>query len=376
MRFLILCFMVALCASSFAQQPASRWPKAIVPDPNADARHELLLSHGINPEPAALVSFLQEGFNLAAVPAGLPKDPKLKSKVVNAAVEELGVTGAQEGVAPIIEIARKTGPAAVQRLIRRDFEDLPVQAVDQEVASMQRLISLNAVVALGLIGDPQAKAAILEVMNTETGSAFITKGAEAIGLMNSSEGMPGLVKLAAAVESDESAAAFESIFFLTGRNYGYTENTPLAQRRELVSQLNEWYNGAGKSLPVYREEVLRRRQSGVPGVPLEPGSLRQLLRDTVNAGASFDARYNARQKLGDIAADKFDDIRKIAEDPKEELDIRRAALRWLAVGNAKDAKSVLKRAQKDENPSVVKMAEEVEKDLDVYRDEQRQKKSK
>lgn len=367
---LVLLFAGGLIQEVHAQ--SDRWPRPIVSDPTQDVRRELLLSHGINPEPGSLIHFLRNGFDLKSLPRGLPQLPQLKSEIVNAAIVELGITAAESAVPLLIEIAEQHPPKGVATIIARDFEDSPIEMVDQEVLTMTRLLSLNAVMALGLIGDERAAPTILHLIRTEPGSAFITNGAEALALMGHNDGLGALVLLAASNDANESAAAFRSIFIVTGRNYGLTENSSIAKRRQLLEQLRSWFEERGHKEPIFRSEVLRRQEVPVLPDSIDPRSLRGLLRGSSDL-TNYDRRYEARQELFGLAPQRFDELEKIATDPLEDLDIRRAAMRWMTVSNARAARSIIRRLRKDENPSIGDMAGVIEQDIPRYLEEQRGK---
>src|SRR5690606_14813019 len=105
-------------------------------------------------------------------------------------------------------------------------------------------------------------------------TAFITKGAVALGLMGSNDGLAPLVLLAREAESADSVAAFDSIFILTGRNYGYSVNTSIARRRQLIAELNQWFETEGHNFRVYPEEVERRSNSEIDKDTTQAGTLR------------------------------------------------------------------------------------------------------
>ena len=344
-----------------------------VPDSNTDNRRQMLLSHGVNPLPADLLSFLQNGFNLTSLPKGLPDRPLMKSEIINAAIMELGITGVEESVPVLTQIAREQLPSACQRIVERDFEQVPIDQKDAQVALMKQVLSLNAITALGYIGDASAAQAILEQMRTQTATSFVTKGAIALGLMGNAEGLPSVVLLASDSTSDDSIAAFDTIYILTGRNYGYSVKTPLAKRRQLVAQMKEWFEKEGSSISVYRPDVLRRMNNPPkPFVDPADTSIRGLLRNSVDV-TNYDARYYAREKLTRQAKDNFDELKSIVQDVNEELDVRRAAMQWLAIANPKKAKSVIRSQQDDENKTIAELARSLERDIDQARDFEKNK---
>lgn len=357
--FLICLMLLALVATAPAQRP--QWGTPVIDDPGGRDRRELLLSHGVNPDAASLVRFLREGFPPASVNR-LPQAPLLKSMVVDAAIAELGITAQESAVPVLIEIAERRLPPGIERIVRRDFEQSPIEIIDSEMQTMRRVLSLNAVVALGLIGDASASATILELMRTETGTAFITKGAVALGMMGSNEGLPSLVLLASRVESPDSPVAFRTIFTLTGRNYSVSENTSRARHRERAAQLLAWFEAGGKDHPVYRLDVMRRMNSAPTDEPLDPASLRGALRASRDI-TNYDRRWAARNTLREIAPYRFEELDVIARDPLEDLDIRRAAMNWLSATDPRKARRTIRRLATDENPIIAETAEVLDREI-------------
>lgn len=360
---LVLPLIVSLLANAGAQSPAAQWRQPIIDDPGLNERRELLLSHGVNPDAASMLRFLENGFDTNALPKGLPPAPQLKSEVVNGVIAELGITASDEGVPVLIRIARHDNPEAVQRIIRDDFEQLPLATQQESINRMERLLSLNAIIALGLIGDERGAPVILDMINSESGTIFTTTGAIALGEMGRSDGIPKLFALASNLESDESVPAFAAFYQLTGRNYGYSMNTPRARRRQLVAELSNWLQDHDWKPPIYRADVLRRLNSQPVVNTVDPTSLRGLLRSTMDI-SDYDKRYAARETLKNGASQQFEQLKSIVQDPMEELDIRRAAMQWLAIADAKKAKPIIRRQLKDENPLVAQMAASLGKDID------------
>lgn len=356
--FTILILLLGAVSAS-AQRP--QWGQTIIDDSAATERRELLLTHGINPDAASLVRFLREGFPPASM-QNHPEQPLLKSAVVDAAIAELGLTAEESAVPILIEIAARRLPQGIERIIRRDFEQSPVEIIDSEMQKMRRVLSLNAVVALGLIGNQEAEPTILDLMRTETGTAFITKGAVSLGLMGSNEGLPSLVLLATQVESPDSPVAFRTIYTLTGRNYNVSENTSRARHRERVVQLKEWFESGGKDQPVYRLDVLRRMNTPPAPEPLDPASLRGALRASRDI-TSYDRRWTARNTLREITPNRFEELETIARDPLEDLDIRRAAMSWLAAVDPKEARKTIRRLADDENPIIAETSEVLDREI-------------
>lgn len=311
-------------------------------------RHRTLLAHGINPAPAALLAFVERGFPNEAIARGLPREPAIKSNVVIAAIQELGFRRSTAAVPLLVATLDGEIPQGAANIIRRDVETLPVQIADQRYATFAMYLRYNALVALGLIGDPAAEKPIRDAMAREDADSFRVEGAIALGLLEKPGGIQALQALASGPRSDEMPGVFEAVFFLAGRNYGVTEQTSPARRRQVAKEFQDWVRGEGRNFQPTRAEILRRRSTGIviPDPPVT--SLRGALRGT-RQFTDFDRRFAARQRLQEIAPASVPELRTIAIDPLEDLDIRLAAMDWYAATAGRDAVRDLDRlADNDE----------------------------
>ncbi len=325
-------------------------------------RHELLMSHGIDPTPETLLRFLDQGFAITSLPQGLPSEPILKSQVINAAIVELGLMKNEAAVPVLSKIALQERVAGVDSVIRRDIESEPVEMMEQTRQKLTRFFSLNAIVALGWIGDERGRGAVLDTMRRESGTAFVTKGAIALGQMGSNAGLPSVMLLASDSKSLDSVAAFQTIWVLTGRNYGYHQWVSLAKRRKIVEDARVWFEAEGSQEPVYRHEINRRLQTPLKWDTTEDGSLRNLLRASRDVN-DYDRRYFARERLNSMVQGRFTELRLIAEDEMEDVDIRMAAIQYLSAVDPRKARGIVDDLEDDENPPVATLSKSLEDDI-------------
>jgi HEAT repeat protein len=359
-------FALVVCTPTFISgAPIGDWPKPIVNDPGLSARRELLISHGITPVPGQIIRFLNEGFDLTALTNGLPAEPEIKIVLVNSAIKELGNTGSEEALPILTRIVNRDLPDGIQKILRRDFEPIPMNVRGDRMNLTERLLSLNAIVALGLIGNPQAEQTILNVINTETGTAFVTKGAIALGQMGSNKGIGPLVILASDVESADSQAAFQYIYLLTGQNYGVSRNTSLAHHKQIIEKLQAWYELEGHHDEVYRSEIIRRLKTPLRPEPLDGKSLRGLLRMSRDL-SNYENRWFANAELKKVALQRFDDLKVIAKDPFEDLDIRRSAMEQLVQAAPKKSRSTIRHLKKSEDKTISDLSVSLEGEIERF----------
>lgn len=330
------------------------------------ARTEMLVSHGVDPEPVPMVAFLKGGFGEEMLLRGLPSLPENKAQVVDAAIKELGVQRDPLAVGVLSQLARGELPRGVETVLSRDLERQPVGMRDQALEACRLVFKSNAVVALGLIGDESALPAIRDALATSSDPQTRIECAVAMALMGSGEGLPALVELAGAEDARVSGAAFDALFYATGRNHGVWRETSEQRRRTAAGELAAWYRGQGIILAVNPADVLRRRMEGPPRPVSPEGSLRALLRATRNP-LDQAARMDARERLAESGAAHREEFRALALDPDEDSDIRAEAARWYSMLEPKASRTVLRKLLKDENEPVANTAKTLLARLDRER---------
>jgi HEAT repeat protein len=332
---------------------------------NQHERHQMLLSHGINTDAESLQRFLESGFPESAMARGLPSRPTVKSEVVNTALQELGYLQSRSAVPVLVKMLEGQTPPGADRIIMRDVEILPLEQAQERRELTAKILRLNAIVALGLIGDKSAADAIRACMDREVGGDFVSEGAIALALLEDPRGLQPLLGLAKRVSQQSLRATYATVFYITGRNYGVTEETSIARRKDIEKQFEQWLATEGASFKPSRADVLRRRSIGyiIPPPPMD--SLRGLLKGS-RTKDSYDTRYAARQRLQMIAQGARPELEQIATDPMEDIDIRRAAMDWLAAANPKEARSTIRSiARRDENPDIRERAEVLLDEIDI-----------
>lgn len=326
-------------------------------------RTEVLLTHGINTDVPSLIAFLENGFPEQSLRRGLPENPKEKTTVANAAIQELGFRQAPEAAPFLLRIVQGEKTKGITDVITRDTETLPL--VSKETASLyfQNVLRFNAMVALGLLGDPVVGEGLYAVLQAQQNYAFEIEGAVALGLLGDSRALEILSAQIDSSKSEELHIAFQAVFFLTGRNYDVSQTASLAKRREAVSQFQSWYKENNATWKPDREGILRRREVGMLISNPPMGTIRGALRATKEFG-NYDVRYTGRTFLRNKGNGIWEEYKLISLDPLEELDIRVAAMEWYAASAPKEAKKDFKKLEeKDENPEIRKKAQSLLEDI-------------
>lgn len=326
-------------------------------------RHELLLSHGVETTPGAILAFLDRGFGDDIESQGLPQSPRAKTDVLIAGIEELGYQRAAEAAPVLAEIVDDRFPAGAAGVIARDAENLPIEEAETRVADYRRVVRLNAVVALGLIGDASAAPSVRRAMVGDEVGGFVTEGAIALALMDDPSGLAAVAGLATRASEDIIEGVYTAVFIVSGRNYGITPQSSPARRREAAQQLGEWTAANAATMPLSRRDILRRRAEGyrVPAPPLE--TLRGALKASRDP-RNYDARYAARTRLQTLVPGSLPEVRAIVEDESEDIDIRWAAMEWFAASEPRQARKVLDRiADRDEVPTIRERARVLLEDI-------------
>lgn len=327
-------------------------------------RHRMLMSHGVNTNREAILDFIENGFSRQAIQRGLPSEPEIKTAVMNTAIREAGFRRMREAVPILSNAARGQLNEAMQGIIRRDIEGMPIQSMEERQFLYGRRILFDSVVALGYIGDPDGIDAVLHAMENHRGVGMLREGSIALALKGDERGLARIAEqLPRYGDPDEQADLFAAIYYITGRNYGVRDVTSVARRREAVEEFRQWHaNNSGISGG--RDDIFRRRLNGLqfPDPPI--ASLRGALRASVTFG-DFDKRYAARQTLRQRAQDSVSELKEIATDPLEDLDIRQAAMEWYAASDPRGARRDIRRLRNDENARIAQVAERLVNDIEL-----------
>lgn len=341
-------------ASPFLEEMAARQ--------RAD-RHAALISHGVNTTPAALMHFVQNGFSDAALARGLPREPHVKTEVMNYAIQELGFQQTIEAIPMLTSVLDGDGTPGMRRVLQFDAEPLPISGVMEYRAELFTFLRFNAMVALGLIGEPEGIPAVRAVIERDSRASFLAEGAIALALMGDAGALDRVARRAVETAGEEQEICFAAIFLLTGRNYGVTEETSVARRKQHAADLRAWMQTPEARVEIARRDVLRRRATGaqMPEVPVN--TLRGALRATRQFD-DYERRYAARQRLRTIAPASTDELRALCLDPLEDNDIRTAAMDWYAASSPEEARRTIRRLRDDENAPVRQRAHLLLEEID------------
>jgi hypothetical protein len=363
-------FLIAFCLLTglvHAQKPATLEPSAAnspreasvlrLAAKNQAERLEVLLSHGVNLDSPSLLLFLETGFPEAARRRGLPEGPEIKSNVVNAAIQELGFLQNPEATNLLLKIYRGQLPNGINNILGMDTEVLPLDARALAQRSYKNNLRFNALVALGYLNDSTPVLPIREQLLSETDNSYILEGSITLALLGDPKSLEILLERFSKTDEPRFHLAFEVIFHLTGRNYDVSEFASKSRKEKALQDFREWYSTEGASWVPERDAILRRRENGLILSTPPAGSLRGALRATKNF-SDYDARYAGRTFLRNRAKSQVPELQIVSNDPAEELDIRTAAMEWFAATEPDDARSDLKKLQKnDENPEIRQKAQ-------------------
>lgn len=365
--FLVLALFAAIALAASPAPAEDFRPEAFL-DQMREAgqreRSQRLLSHGVNPTPTGIVRFLEEGF--ASVDSGLsmPPEPRAKTDVYNSAIAEAGFRRVRSAVPVLIRLVDGDPPRGLRDIIGMDLEPFPLDRAESARRDLEGVARLNAVIALGYIGDPAAADAVYRAMQREEGRAFITEGAVALALMGDTRGIALLPSLTRDFESGILPGVYESIFHITGRNYGVTRYTALPRRQQHHEDFQQWLARERDRFDPRRSDILRRRAIGlvIPDPPI--GELRGALRASRD-GRDYERRYTGRQRLRSLGPGIAPQLREIAEDEMEDVDIRRAAMAWYAASDPREARSVIRGIRRrTSDPMIREVAERLEDDIE------------
>lgn len=331
--------------------------KAISTEP--DRVEEDFKAHGLSLSEDGLVDLLENGFPLKDK---MPERPMEKSQLVIDAMTRLTKMKSQKTIPVLIKIARFDRSVGCFKIVEYDVRNSSAQSRDDFRIRAYRLLQFNAVNALGLLQAKSGIDTVRTVLQQEKSAGAQIQYAITLGCMGDSSGVDYLISLIGQKNRKESAAAAIAFYYITGKDFGYTRNSPVRARNALAPQYAQWWNQYRGSFKPDADQVLERRLNPPSDLPKAPRSTRDLLKLAANY-FDFNNTYgssDAREKLRSSGSSLNSEYKRIASDPVEDIDVRMEALNWYFEANRRSAKAdplnILNDLRKDENPEVVDKA--------------------
>ncbi|KPL09600.1 hypothetical protein AMJ85_06405 [candidate division BRC1 bacterium SM23_51] len=370
---LILLVAIPMAA---AQRPAYCQEATTFPlrPPAEPERVERLRSHGLSPVPAVLVHFLEHGFAPSTRLADLPPVPALKSQIVIDAIVESARQRVLQAAPTLANMVRGLPSEGIRSIVRWDIEQQRASEREQFEANIMRTLRLNAIVALGLIGDTNYNYELATVLEREKDPELKIATALALATVGSRAGLSDLVREARRANRTTSVAAAHALNFITGLDYGPAADDPVTRRRAAAKRWKTWWRHYGKIFRPERDQVLARRLTPpIQPNPRDPRTVRDLAdriaypedpRWTVDA-------YDARERLRLMGPAALEGLERIIADKSENLRIRREAIilysrmattaysgQSPATGQPRRAYRAIRRLRWDRNPEIREVARE------------------
>lgn len=306
----------------------------------------------------SLITFLEKG-----LPSydNLPREPVEKSQLIIDAMAKLAELKSEKAVQLLIKIASFDKSVGAFNIVEHDVRNTSPQSQDTFRRQAYRLVQFNAVIALGIIGNPEAVPTVRRILMAETTPASALQYALVLGQLGSAEGLPVLVQVIQQQNRKESAAAAKAFYIITGKDFGYTENTPIRGRREKAALYSQWLNQVSGTLAIDKNKVNERMSEPAKILRYEPRTLRDYL-NVASYYFDFNNKANSvevREKLRQAGTSLNKEYMSIASDPNEDLNIRIEAMNWYFEANRSDPLNFLKNLRKDENPEIRDKAQTV-----------------
>lgn len=325
-----------------------------------------LVTHGIGLKKEDLIRFLQQGFPGNIDRAKLPPKPAEKSQLAIDAMERLTQLRAQDAVDLFISIASMQLPAGVEMLVQEDLNKTSPEGRQDFRNKALRLLQYNAIVALGVLGDQRAVPAIRQAFISELSAAAKIQYVLSLAMLGDGSGIDYLLSVIAQENRRESAAAAKVFYFMTGQDFGYTENTSARARRARAKMYKDWWKSNRTKFQIDTAAIIARRAQPDTPVVFEPRSTRDLLKLATHY-FDFENKLNteeARKKIATAGRSINKDLEKVATDPLEDLDVRMEAVNWYFEINRQDSRTLLKKLRRDENPEIVDKAKSLMEQID------------
>jgi len=297
--------------------------------PSEPDRIERLRSHGLSPAPTILAHFLEHGFAPGTNLADLPTTPALKTQIVIDAIVE----SARQQVIPTAPTLGRLALGLLSPGIRTILDwDIQQQRSGEratfETDTIKRL-RLNAIVALGLIGDLDRTYELLAVFGREKDPAIKIPCALALATLGSRAGLSYLVDEVRRANRTTSVSAAQALKFIAGWDYGPTADDPILRRQAAAKDWKNWWKRDGKTFRPDRNQILARRLTPpIRPNPRDPRTVRELM-DCIaypeDPRWTIDA-YDAHERLRLMGVAALDGLEQIITNKSENLVIRRQAI--------------------------------------------------
>jgi hypothetical protein len=247
----------------------------------------------------------------------------------------------------------------VEALLENDLAAVSPRSRQEVREKGVRVFRINAVTALGWIGDSKGLDAVRQAMAAEPNTAMRLQIALALALLGDPGGMDFVVQVISKGNRREVAAAAAVYKSVVGQDFGITEQTPVRLRRARSTQYARHWNSLREDFRPDRDAILRRRKAmGVPPkyVPRTTVDYLKLAANYIDMNDAQGSR-SAREYLAQAGASLNPELQKIAGDSEEDLDIRMEAMNWVFQNQRQKAYPFLKSLRRDENPEIVDKAE-------------------
>jgi hypothetical protein len=330
-------------------------PEATVePEPaQSIADLELLKSAGVATSGAGLLQLLDKGPK-----ARLRKEVEGGQLAVEA-MARLAELRYKAAVPTLARIAAGDLPDGVQALLQKDLEDVSPRSRGEFEDKARRILRLNAVTALGWIGDQRGLEAVRRAMSAEPSTAMRLQIAQSLAFLGDPSGMDFVVQVIGKGSRRESAAAAAVYKVVTGQDFGIGEYTPVRLRRSRAPQYTRHWSSIRQGFVPDRSAMEKRRSElGRPAryTPRTTADYLKLAADYLDMNDARGSRA-AREYLARAGSSLNGELQRIASDPNEDLDVRMEAMNWLFQNQRERAYPFLRSLRRDENPEIVDKAE-------------------
>jgi hypothetical protein len=315
---------------------------------------ELLQLAGVGASAETLLNLLEKG-----PAAAIPREVEGGQLAVEA-MARLAELKHRPAVPTLSRVATGKMPAGVVALIQRDMTQISPRSRVQAEDNGVKILRINAVTALGWIGDPRGLESIRSAINAEPNTVIRLQMAQSLALLGDSGGMDFVAQVISKGSNRREVAAAASVYkVVTGSDFGISEQTPIRLRKSRATQYARHWASIRETFRPDRDAVIQRRKQvgNVPRyTPRSTADYLKLAADYLDIDDSRGAR-SAREYLAQAGSSLNAELQRIAADPLEDLDVRMEALNWLFQNQRERAYPFLRSLRRDENPEVADKAQ-------------------
>ncbi len=316
-------------AKSMPEVRETQKPRQSAKSRGADNAMENRLSlAGLPTSSDEILKWMSTGLDAAHSLKNDPALPREKAQLGVDAISLLGMRQYAAAVPALAEIAAGKIPSGIAQLIEMDMMSIVSDEREPYRIRTVHILSYNAVVSLGLIGDTRAVPVVMAAFRAEESPSAKVQYAMALASLDCLEGVDWIVSAIGSDDKKISTVAAHYFYVITGQDFGLTPVSSLARRKTLSSKYASWWKSNRDSFRFDQLMIMQRRKAPIGQNHIDDGTLRGRLRicSQYADSSSFSRSKKYREELYSAGTKLNGDLENIIMNRDEDVDIRMEAL--------------------------------------------------